>query len=317
MKKLLWSSTDAFTDQLNASTSDSNAIATYETLFENTYCFRSISSRGCVGIDSTKLFVNDFGIEVSDSANLCLNDTTLLTAISLIPNDTLDVIWTPFEDMYGPNDTTTIKVNPAESRSYEVDVKTSRNCVAKRSVYVFVSDLDTQLATLTGSRDTIVTELFSQLNAEPQGYAYKWLPTAGLSNPTTSNPIARPDTTTVYTVEVFDPEVPNCKVERTFKVIVEELFCEHPYVYIPNTFTPNGDGQNDELKVYGRYIEELNLQVFNRWGELIFETQDQNEGWDGSYEGEQNWPEVFVYQIYVKCIDGQEFKTKGDITLVK
>lgn len=313
----LWSSTDAFTDQLNASTSDSNATATYETLFENTYYFRSISSRGCVGIDSTKLFVNDFGIEVSDSAYLCLNDTTLLTVISLIPDDTLNVIWTPFEDMYSPNDTTTIKVNPAKSRSYEVDVKTSRNCVAKRSVYVFVSDLDTQLATLTGSRDTIVTELFSQLNAEPQGYAYKWLPTAGLSNPTTSNPIARPDTTTVYTVEVFDPEVPNCKVERTFKVIVEELYCEHPYVYIPNTFTPNGDGQNDELKVYGRYIEELNLQVFNRWGELIFETQDQNEGWDGSYEGEQNWPEVFVYQLYVKCIDGQEFKTKGDITLVK
>ena len=61
----------------------------------------------------------------------------------------------------------------------------------------------------------------------------------------------------------------------------------------------------------------MNLQIFNRWGELVFEANDPSETWDGSYKGNENWPEVFVYQLYVKCIDGQEYKNKGDITIVK
>ncbi len=312
-----WSSRDDFSDQLNSSSLDSNVTISYDTLFENTFYMQSISSRGCRTADSTKVFINDFGIRITDSVDLCLNDTTFLTVRSLIPDDTLQVTWNPFKDIFGPNDTTSIKVNPSESRVYNVKVETSRNCRADRNVYVFVSDLDTQLAVLVGSRDTIVSELTSELDVTPKGYAYLWTPTAGLSNPESDNPIANPDTTTTYTVAVFDPLVPNCVVERNFKVLVEELFCEEPYLFLPNTFTPNDDGVNDELLLYGKYIEEMNLQIFNRWGELVFESNDQQNGWDGTYDGEKNWPEVFVYQLYVKCIDGQEFKKKGDVTLIK
>ena len=88
-------------------------------------------------------------------------------------------------------------------------------------------------------------------------------------------------------------------------------------MFLPNTFTPNRDGINDELELLGKYVEKMNLQIFNRWGELVFEANDQSETWDGSYKGNENWPEVFVYTLYVKCIDGQEYKSKGDITLVK
>ncbi len=312
-----WSSTSAFTDQLNTSINDSSARVSYDTLFENTYYFQSASARGCRSADSTKIFVNDFGIEITDSVDLCLNDTTFLTVTSLVPKDTLSVIWTPFEDLYGPNDTTSIKVNPSRSKTYTVDVRTSRNCEATREVHVFVSTLDTNLASLTSSRDTLVAQLFAQLNTEPKGYAYQWSPEAGLNDPNSSSPIAKPDTTTLYTVEIYDPNLPNCTTKRSYNIRVEELYCETPYVYLPNTFTPNGDGENDELRVYGRYIEEMNLQIFNRWGELVFETRDQSTGWDGSFKGATNWPEVFVYQLYVRCIDGQEFKSNGDITLVR
>ena len=312
-----WSSNNTFDDQLNTSILDSTARVFYGSLFENTYYMRSVSSRGCNAFDSTKVFVNDFGIRVSDSISLCLNDTTTLSVVSLIENDTLNVLWTPFKDIYGPNDTSSIKVNPSESRTYFVDVQTAFNCRASREVYVFVSDMDSSTALLTGSRDTIVKVLNSELNAEPKGYSYFWSPTKGLSDPRSDNPFAKPDTTTTYTVTIVDPEVPQCTVQRNFKVFVEELFCEPPYVFLPNTFTPNGDGKNDELQLYGKYIDEMNLQIFNRWGELVFEANDPSETWDGSYKGNENWPEVFVYQLYVKCIDGQEYKNKGDITIVK
>ena len=312
-----WSSNKRFDDQLNTSILDSSARVFYGSLFENTYYMRSVSSRGCNAYDSTKIFLNDFGIRVSDSVNLCLNDTTFLNIVSLIKDDTLSVLWTPFKDIYGPNDTTTIKVNPSESRTYFVDVETAFNCRASREVFVFVSDMDSSTALLTGTRDTIVKVLNSELNVEPKGYAYLWSPTIGLSDPNSDNPIAKPAETTTYTVTVFDPEVPKCNVERSFIVHVEELFCEPPYIFLPNTFTPNGDGINDELELLGKYVEKMNLQIFNRWGELVFEANDQSETWDGSYKGNENWPEVFVYTLYVKCIDGQEYKSKGDITLVK
>ena len=312
-----WSSNERFDDQLNTSILDSSARVFYGSLFENTYYMRSVSSRGCNAYDSTKIFINDFGIRVSDSINLCLNDTTILNVVSLIANDTLNVLWTPFEDIYGPNDTTTIKVNPSESRTYFVDVETAFNCRASREVFVFVSDMDSSTALLTGTRDTIVRVLDSELNVEPKGYSYLWSPIIGLSDPSSDNPIAKPAKTTTYTVTVFDPEVPRCNVERNFVVHVEELYCEPPYVFLPNTFTPNGDGINDELELLGKYVEKMNLQIFNRWGELVFEANDQSETWDGSYKGNRNWSEVFVYTLYVKCIDGQEYKNKGDVTLVK
>ena len=73
-------------------------------------------------------------------------------------------------------------------------------------------------------------------------------------------------------------------------------------MFIPNAFTPNGDNENDVLFVRGRNVEKMYLKIYDRWGELVFETDKQSVGWDGKFKGELVDPAVFVYHLEVKLI---------------
>jgi gliding motility-associated-like protein len=88
-------------------------------------------------------------------------------------------------------------------------------------------------------------------------------------------------------------------------------------VFIPNSFTPNGDGLNDVLRVYGYKIATLKLVVFNQWGEKLFETADQSRGWDGSYKGKQQPSGVYMYVCRMVLTDGTTLDKKGSINLIR
>lgn len=88
-------------------------------------------------------------------------------------------------------------------------------------------------------------------------------------------------------------------------------------VFVPNVFSPNGDGFNDVLRVRGKGIEELQFIIFNRWGEKVFETSDVNSGWDGTHNGEPMNLSVFVYVLKGKYKDGKFFDVKGNVTLMR
>jgi gliding motility-associated-like protein len=86
---------------------------------------------------------------------------------------------------------------------------------------------------------------------------------------------------------------------------------------IPNAFSPNSDNSNDELFVIGAGITEMNLKIFNRWGELVFETEDQTIGWDGTYKGEPQELDVYVYTLNAVLDTGDKVSKKGNITLLR
>jgi gliding motility-associated-like protein len=90
-------------------------------------------------------------------------------------------------------------------------------------------------------------------------------------------------------------------------------------VFIPNAFTPDGDGLNDVFYVYGEEITELNLRVYDRWGALIFESNDKNEGWDGRANGgrEIAQEDVYVYKVFIKDFQGRQYKYNGHVSLLK
>ena len=88
-------------------------------------------------------------------------------------------------------------------------------------------------------------------------------------------------------------------------------------VFVPNVFSPNGDGFNDILRVRGKGIEDLQFIIFNRWGEKVFETTDINAGWDGTLKGEQMNLSVFVYVLTGKFKNGESIDEKGNITLMR
>jgi gliding motility-associated-like protein len=87
-------------------------------------------------------------------------------------------------------------------------------------------------------------------------------------------------------------------------------------IYIPNSFTPNGDKTNDTLFVKGVGIQEFKFRIYNRWGELVFETDRLDKGWDGTFRGEYAPEGVYIYTVSVKGF--RENRTmKGDVILLR
>jgi gliding motility-associated-like protein len=99
--------------------------------------------------------------------------------------------------------------------------------------------------------------------------------------------------------------------------VANQPTCDESFIFIPNVFSPNGDGINDTWTILSEFIEEIHLVVYDRWGELVFESRDQHAVWDGTYEGEFLRPDVFAYWIRAICPDGQIYEQRGNVSLMR
>ena len=101
------------------------------------------------------------------------------------------------------------------------------------------------------------------------------------------------------------------------------LLCDENVVFIPNTFTPNGDGQNDLFFPRGVGVKKISsFRVYDRWGGLVFEREnidinDEQNGWDGRCKGNAPRPDVYVYAIDAMCETGETISWKGDVTIIR
>lgn len=141
------------------------------------------------------------------------------------------------------------------------------------------------------------------------------------NGPTTSH--------TYTTVGTFDVELTVTDENGCTDAIIQQVTLTPVHdVIIPNAFTPNPNGGNDGFWVPGdlsndvfypfsRFVEEMRMRIFNRWGELIFESDDPARGWDGYYRGVLSPQDVYVYQLWVKFVDGKEIDRMGDLTLFR
>ncbi|MEP7372743.1 MAG: gliding motility-associated C-terminal domain-containing protein [Chitinophagaceae bacterium] len=101
---------------------------------------------------------------------------------------------------------------------------------------------------------------------------------------------------------------------RTYIVTVNPL---NKDVFVPNVFSPNSDGKNDILFVYGNYINKLDMRIFNQWGEQIIMITDKTRGWDGTHRGKAQPVGVYVYVLQAELVGGRKVKMKGSITLLR
>jgi gliding motility-associated-like protein len=90
-----------------------------------------------------------------------------------------------------------------------------------------------------------------------------------------------------------------------------------PLLDVPNAFTPNNDGVNDKLFVRGYGISKMRWRIYNRWGVMVFESIDRQQGWDGMYKGSMQPNEVYHYVLDVEYFDNSKSQKKGDITLLR
>jgi gliding motility-associated-like protein len=167
---------------------------------------------------------------------------------------------------------------------------------------------DTLLLPLGGTGQVIVT---SQNAANP---VYSWSPSFALSCFDCTNPIVSTTQSGQFVVTVSE-NIGNvsCQANATLVVIVEP----HKPIFIPNSFSPNGDGNNDVFQIFGEGIKFFELKIFNRWGEKIYESNNHLQGWDGTYKGKPQEPQVLVYLIDVVYLDDYTDHKMGSLTIIK
>jgi len=252
---------------------------------------------------------------VQGNNTLCPNDT-----VHLLVTDTaqhaFSYHWTPATDVISGINTNHPSVKPPSNTTFYVTgIDSLTGCSYQDSVTVdVVSSL--QYLAVTATPDTITFGDTTQLNAiYQQASSLYWNPDTTLFSTRTPDPKADPKTTTTYTVNVADSN--GCKLKKDVTVVVVFAPCASSNLYVPNAFSPNNDGRNDKLYVRGNYIQDIYFTVYDRWGVKMFETRDQNVGWDGTYHGKKLDPAVFGWYIEGTCEQGQKFFKKGNVTLLR
>lgn len=138
---------------------------------------------------------------------------------------------------------------------------------------------------------------------------WTWTPTAGLSDPLSPSPLVRPEETTTYTVTLTD-SLGCTKTDQLTIVVTGSL-------YVPNTFTPNGDGFNDLFGALGKDIKDIELLVFDRWGLLIWSTDKLTGRWDGTYKGADAPIDTYVWKVRAVELSGRQHEAVGHVNLLR
>ena len=246
------------------------------------------------------------GFSISDNeicAGECIDFTDMSTAAT-------SWLWT----FNGGSPSTSTDQNPTNI-CFGTDGVYSIELIASNS---FGSDTITDTVTVhptpivnAGSNVTITLGNNTVLNATGSSGSYSWTPPTWLSCPTCPSTTSTPEETITYTVIVVDSN--GCSASDQVTVFIEF----ENVIWVPNIFSPNGDGSNDILYVRGKGVADLNFFVYDRWGEKVFETTSLDIGWDGKFRGKDMNKAVFVYYLEATFIDGSKVTKKGDVTLIR
>ncbi len=280
------------------------------------YYVRATDANGCTEV--RPVTVNNFPISatLTPPVVLCVpQNTTTLGVVNLRPDQTLTYDWLPASAVTPPSGNPVVTVNASQASDFGVVLTNQYGCRDTLSTRVTILDLPSAVRLNVNPPQILLGES-SQLEVTGcTDCTYLWSPAESLNNPFARNPVASPERTTEYSVVVSKD---GCSVTLRGTVTVNYL-CEEPYIFFPTAFTPNGDGQNDVLRVRARpaLVLDVNWVIYNRWGQKIFEGKSLNDEWDGTFKGKELPPDVYGYYLVVSCPGGQKFEKKGNVTLLR
>lgn len=287
---------------------------TIEVNTPGTYSVTVTDTLGCVGSATVSVMEEDLVATVVGVPPTCAGDADGSLAVQDVSGSA-----GPFQYALdgGPLQDTPI-FNGLAAGDYEVSVIDPKGCSYQELITLddpppLLIDLDPQIDLLAG--DSV--QLSPVITPDPE--AVRWEPAQGLSCTDCLNPIASPSETTAYSLTAEDAN--GCRVTAEVLITVDNA----RIVYIPNAFSPNGDGVNDFFTIFGggdRIRQIDRLLIFDRWGGQVFEVTplmpgDEQAGWDGTQNGLQCKPGVYVFFAEITFNDGVTEIFKGDLTLLR
>ncbi|HLP20210.1 MAG TPA: gliding motility-associated C-terminal domain-containing protein, partial [Chitinophagales bacterium] len=281
-----------------------------------TYRVTGGNSTGCTISRIVKVYVIDKVV-----ADLNIHDTLLceagvlpldLTVLEASFNDT-SYTWSPTQYLNAPNIQDPIVAPPPGDYNYTVIVRSS-TCIPDTEMLHLV--IAPNPVVQAGDDQTVTPGTTIQIYASsPDDVNYLWTEV----DPMTCTNCRRPFLTATQNQTVYVRATNAYGCAGIDSVTIRVVDCDPESIYIPNTFTPNGDGINDLLLVRGIGLRKLEFfRVFDRWGKLVFETQNLNDGWNGEGPyGKAADVSTYVYVVSGVCSNGNSILKSGNVTLVR
>ncbi|MEO6404603.1 MAG: PKD domain-containing protein [Ferruginibacter sp.] len=288
-----------------------NPTATPDSL--RNYIVTGTSVDGCSSKDTVNIaVVYPFKIDKSLPDSICIG-----SQVSLFASGADSYSWSPASGLSN-NNTALVMVSPTQTTSYRVIGKDNKNCFADTAyipITVFpIPKID------AGADKTInvgqSVELFPVISSDVTKVT--WSPTSSVTRNVFPGITVMPKQTTEYLAVATNAG--GCTSRDMVTVYV---LCNGANVFIPNTFSPNGDGANDVFYPRGSGLFSIkSFKIFNRWGEIVYQKNDfmpndERAGWDGSYKGQKLNPDVFIYTMEIMCDNSTLLTYKGNIALLK
>jgi gliding motility-associated-like protein len=283
----------------------------------SSYVVIGTDSLGCQASEIVTLTPTFFDISATEAQIICLGEEATL-CVTDDNNQNLSYTWIP-AGCDGTIHDACITVCPEDTTSYSVIVMNDDlGCLDTLNIQVTVALFDPLNVAIAGP-DSILLNNEGQLFVnQPEHYTYVWSSTPGneLIDPVW-NPIVMPKDTgdVTYTVTVTNED--GCTSTASITIRVYNPACDKTDIFLPNAFTPNNDGHNDELFVRGEFIIGIDFHIYSRWGEEVWFTNDKNQGWDGTFGGKDLPPDVFGYYFTATCPNQATYTEKGNVTLLK
>lgn len=277
------------------------------------YYVEGESAFGCKATDSVLVTVQqEFTVAANNGDTICTGETYRLQASGA------DLYsWTPTTGLDNAHTATPV-AKPQATTLYQVIGKDQNNCFSD-TAYVPVIVYPYPKITLDKEKTVVVgTSVTLQPALSTDVVSINWSPATWLSCANCAAPVSTPKQTIQHKLQVANEG--GCVTEETITLFV---VCGGENIFIPNTFSPNGDGNNDVFFPRGKGISYIQrFRIYNRWGEEVFKqlafyTNDPSKGWNGIYKGAPGNEDVYVYVIEVVCENGQTLTFKGDVILIR
>ncbi len=239
--------------------------------------------------------------KVSPSVAICYGEKTTLTA-----GGGNTIIWTPTTGLNVGNGSGVV-ASPNVSTEYTVDVSYFGNCNGYNTVFVKVNPNPE----VTAGRDTTINLDQPMFLSSSGTGTLTWTDGEEIMCRVCPNSQVFPQRNSCYTIETVNEY--GCKAKDEMSIEVTKDFS----IYVPNAFTPNGDGINDEFLASGYNITDFSMDIFDRWGEKLFSSKELTTGWKGMYKDILCEVGVYVYKISYKGLDGKKANKTGHVTLNK
>ncbi len=275
------------------------------------YYVTGTDENGCTGSDTVAvLVVQPVATSAGDDVRICAGQATRLSA-----SGGVRYIWSPVEGLSCTECADPV-ARPDTTTRYRVII--AHNYCFEDTLYQSVEVLPIPTVDLGADQHIFAGEQVRLFANSMYASSYTWSPPDGLSCTDCIGPVATPDRTVTYQVTAYNEL--GCSATDDIRIVLK---CDGSMLFVPNTFTPNGDGQNDRFFPHANGIRTVDMfKVFNRWGEVMFERQnmpvnDPVHGWDGTFKGQVLSPDTYVYILQATCINGEQVTVKGDISLVR